>query len=186
MNSRVEGIVKGAVQVGQAVEKDGMIEVTLRMPIYGKNGIAPVMLDQANSTIKAKYASNDANQELETEPAKTPTPASTTLPQQIAFNVAGKSIDPSMFPVVLGADGKVQFDFAQIYKQTGQLPQIVKETKSVLKAFGANKAVELLDVVESGKGVLQLTGESQKKVSTWSKVGNTALTIGKTLLSIIL
>src|SRR5690606_37275715 len=38
--TRVEGLIKGAQQFGPAKELDGMIEVTMRMPIYGNDGIA--------------------------------------------------------------------------------------------------------------------------------------------------
>lgn len=54
--SRVDGLIKGAQQIGEPIEIDGLIEVTMRVPLYASNGLAPIVYSQM-----PQYAGNNKN-----------------------------------------------------------------------------------------------------------------------------
>ncbi|MDV7392081.1 hypothetical protein RZS08_12025, partial [Arthrospira platensis SPKY1] len=106
----------------------------------------------------------------------------------IVFNVQGNEVDPSMFPVILDDNGNVQFDFSTIIndiKGKGALPQYIQLTRDVLESFGNQKAVDVIDMVQSGKGAFKLTGNSKKRVF-WQRVGNVLKDVGTVLFRILI
>ena len=187
--SRVKGVVRGATQVGKPIEDNGTIKVTLQIPMYGQKGIANAVKDEAIKAVAKQYGKAEATNPFANpskEESNKPSASNESIPEKIAFNLQGQTFNPSMFPVVLDDKGNVQFDFSKYYQQTGKMPQIVKESKALMQMLGVKKGVEILDVVEAGKGVIKLTGDSQAKVSKWAKFGQGAWKVGKALLSIIL
>lgn len=182
--TRVEGFVKGAEQVGPAREKDGMIEVRLRMPIYGNKGIAgafePSDLAKAKSSNGYKTLGQNV-QQGEQQNFEDLIDGSNPF----VFNIMGQKIDPSMFPVVVDNEGNIQFDFSDLYEtKTGRFPQFVQLSKNVMDEIGFQKGVDVINLVQNGKGEFTLSNDNKKGVF-WQRLGNVARGIGRFLFSII-
>ena len=196
--SRVDGVIKNAVQIGEAVEKEGYIEVTMRIPLYEKNGLAPAIYDQVAKTTDAKKTTMNTVKQITSLPetttadgtgttADTASTTEITDLSKLAFNLNGKTYDPSMFPVVMDEKGNVVLDYSKIYDpKTGKFPKIVSAGKSLLEAFGAKKGVEVLDVIGSADGKITVDTSKVKNKINWTKIGSIASTIGKFALALVL
>lgn len=179
--SRVEGVVKGAKQIGEAVEKNGFIEVRLRMPIYGQESLANTMDDNILNQLKKKNGFVDANINSENENGE-----GIDGSNPILFNIENSDkIDPSMFPVIVDEQGKVLFDFSKIYKlKDGKFPQYLQMGKDILQSLGNQKGVDIINMIQTGTGQFQIPNKSSKKVF-WQKVGNIAQNVGAALFKLI-
>ena len=199
--SRVEGVVKGAQQIGEPVEQDGMVTVRLRMPIYASNGLAPAVVDNQKTAVNTDpLKATDPNKGTSgqtTAQTGTNTANNGALPhnaadlindgEKILFNLGGKKFNPSMFPVITDEKGNVLLDMKKIYDpNTGQFPKIVQASKDMLAALGNKKGVQIVDAVQNqmSTGKIVLTSASKSKIN-WSKIGSTAAQIGKILLMFI-
>lgn len=178
--SRVEGVVKGAEQVGPAREVNGMIEVTMRMPIYGQKGVAGVFEEEDLNNAKKR------NGYREVANALVPTGEDVIDGSKpFVFNIKGKQIDPSMFPVVVDDNGNIQFDFSTLYDtKTGKFPQYVQMSKRFMDDIGFQKGVDVIELVQNGKGEFKLSKNNKKGVF-WQKLGNVAKGLGKFLFNIV-
>ncbi|PKP23193.1 MAG: hypothetical protein CVU05_00505 [Bacteroidetes bacterium HGW-Bacteroidetes-21] len=173
--TRVDGVVKGAQQIGEAIEKDGMMEVTMRIPIYSAKGLAPVVYDNVPNATK-KSAMSEV-----TDVADALEAGDLGGAEGFVFNFNGKQIDPSMFPVVVGEDGNVLFDFYKLYDPTkGKFPQIMQTSREVFEQLGFSKGIQVLDVAESFNGKIQLDKVNAGKVN-WDKLGKFAQSASKVL-----
>lgn len=173
--TRVDGVVKGAQQVGEAIEKDGMMEVTMRIPIYSDKGLAPVVYDNVPNATKKSAIADVANV------AESLEAGDLGGAEGFVFNFNGKKIDPSMFPVVVDENGKVLFDFYKLYDPTkGKFPQIMQQSRQVFEQLGFSKGIKVLDVAESFNGKIQLDKINAGKVN-WDKIGKFAQSAGKVL-----
>lgn len=177
--TRVEGKIKGAKQVGIAIEKDGIIEVTVRMPLYSKNGIASIFGDKeiAQAQLKNGYTTNlmpqNSGSDILLDPNK-----------PLVFNLNGKMIDLSLFPVIVDDNGNVQFDFSKLINtKTGEFPKYLQLGKEIMKDLGYEQGVNVIDIIQSGKGEFKLPN---KKVGGkfWQTLGNIAKTTGKILFNL--
>lgn len=179
--SRVEGVVKGAKQIVVSIEKDGYIEVRLRMPIYGQESLANTMDDNILNQLKKKNGIVDANLSSETE-----TGEGVDGSKPILFNVEnGEKFDPSMFPIIVDDSGKVLFDFSKIYKlKDGKFPKYLQMGKDILQALGNQKGVDIINMIQTGKGQFQIPEKSSKRVF-WQKLGNIAQNVGAALFKLI-
>lgn len=181
--SRVEGVVKGAKQFGPAREENGAITVTLRMPLYDNtNGVTAGFTP--NGLQNARISANAADAYVDLVQAGAGVIDGS---KPIAFNVAGKKIDPSMFPVVFDENGKVLLDFSKIYEQTGNVPKILQAGKDLFNAAGFSKGADIIDLVEGkAKGTFTLADPAKKSKVNWGKIANVAGKVGKVLLNILL
>ena len=184
--SRVDGVIKNATQVGEAVEKDGYMEVTMRIPLYDQKGLAPVLYDQ----VVKKMSSTPTITPITSEPSATTDTAKTTEVtdmSNLVFNLNGKKYDPSMFPVVLDENNNVLLDYSKIYDpKKGVFPKIVSAGKSLLEALGLKKGVEVLNVIESADGKIKVDTSVVKNKINWAKIGKVAATIGKFAMALVL
>jgi hypothetical protein len=182
--TRVEGLVKGAEQVGQAREMNGMMEVTLRMPIYGKVGVASAIEnnDIAMAQKKMGLAPMSAMNAAENFSAGDEVVDGS---KPVVFTFKGKQIDPSMFPVIVDDKGNVKLDFSTLYDtKTGKFPQYVQLGKEVMQDLGLKKGVDIIELVQNAQGQFTIPQASKKK-AVWQKIGNVAQKIGKVLFSFI-
>ena len=192
--TRVDGLIKGAQQVGEPIERDGMIEVTMRIPLYSQNGLAPVVYSQMPQSInksKAAGVINDKSTDGTLNPGNPgsgkgdgETQTGTTqnnpgqdtrslLPEGLVFDFNGQQIDPALFPVVVDESGNLLLDLSNIYNpQEGEFPKLLQSTRTVFDGLGFKKGVEVLDVVNSEDGKIVLDGKSSKKFD-WGKLANT-------------
>ena len=179
--SKVDGVIKGAQQVGESIEKNGYIEVRLRMPLYGQKSLANTLDNTALRQIQAKNGlelSNLLNQAEIGEGIDGSNP--------IFFNIEnGETLDPSLFPIIVDDQGKVLFDFSKIYSlKEGKFPQYLQLGKDVMQALGNQKAVDIINMIQTGKGQFKIPEKSSKNVF-WRKVANIAQNVGSALFRII-
>lgn len=181
--SRVDGVIKNATQVGEAIEKEGYIEVTMRIPLYDQKGLAPVLYDQ----VVKKMNTMGTIKPITTIPEGDTTATEITDMSNLAFNLNGKKYDASMFPVVMDEKGNMLIDYSKIYDpKKGKFPKIISAGKTLLEAFGAKKGVEVLNVIESADGTIKVDTSKVKNKINWGKIGNIAATIGKFALALVL
>ena len=167
--SQVEGVVKGAKQYGEPVVTDNYVEITLRMPLYGRGGLAPIVHDKEERKQKPVI-----NPDEESEPADEDT--------QLALKVDGKDYNPEMFPKFVDEDGNLLLDLAQYYDPSkGEFPKYMKLGKDFLKAGNNKKGVEIIDAVQDAGGNLKINANDAPKLKKWantlSKIGKVAMTV---------
>ncbi len=96
--TKVEGVVKNAVSIGNPIEKDGMIEVTLGIKIYDEDGLASVIKKEMPPTNKANMQiSKDEKKEF-------------GKLKNLAIDLTGIEYEPGIFPRILDENGNVIFD----------------------------------------------------------------------------
>jgi len=194
--SKVEGVVKGAQMVGKPRIVDGEIEVTMRIPLYTNNGLAPAVVSELPEVPEGAKAPDTASNPgamvtmgvkggtaSETDIAAASAANNTTKP--LALRVAGK-FEPSMFPVIVSENGDVLLDSKKLYDPTkGKFPKILQTGKDVAEQTGFKKGVEVLDVVQdAATGHFKIASGNKSKVN-WKKIGQVAGKIGKFLLMLI-
>jgi hypothetical protein len=176
--SRVDGVIKGAVMVGEPREEWGMMVVRLQAPLYQENGLASAVYDAARpadltatstTPVKVGQVTKQEAEEL----------------GNVIFNLAGKKFDPALFPLIIDENNNVLLDLYKIYDpKTGNFPNILQTSRELMESFGLKKGVEIIDIVDAYDGKLVVNQETSKKVN-WEKVMKTAATIGKALLLLI-
>lgn len=206
VTTKVQGVIKGAYQVGEArTTADGAIEVTMRVPLYAKNGIASAVIDEVPKTIAEqaatmrKAAGTMENQSgnvaaKTTSPATAPTKTNTNTTsaltsesgKPIVFTMNGKTIDPSMFPVIFDQNGEIALDMSKLYDPNkGQFPKILQASKELLKNTGFKKGVEIIDLIQDkATGQLKLSDLNKSKIN-WARIGKTAGKIASFLLMLV-
>lgn len=176
--TRIDGVIKGAQMVGDAIEKDGMMEVKMRVPMYQRNGLASAIYNDIPPQTKIAELSPVASEVLAPEVQNQDLSG-------LAFKLNGKTFDPSMFPVVVDENGKLVFDFSKIYDPAkGDFPKIFGATETLFNEFGLNKGVEYLNILRTEPGKIILDNKNIKKVN-WGKIAKTAGAIGKFIMMFI-
>ena len=211
VTTKVDGVIKGAYMVGNPrTTPDGAVEVTMRVPLYAKNGIASAVIEEVPATIQehskqiqmasggsealseagplqptAPAASNAKQANVKTAVSKTNT-LTTEAGKPIVFNLEGKAMDPSMFPVIFDQKGEVALDMSKLYDPNkGQFPKILQSSKDVMKNANFKKGVEIIDLIQNkATGQLQLADTNKAKIN-WGKIGNVAGKVASFLLLLI-
>ena len=182
ITTRVEGIVKGAQMIGSPVERDGIVEVTLRMPLYEPNGLAPAVYD---STPARPIVVDDSQMDPNAKPDTSMMRNGKVPERGLAFNLAGKIIDPALFPVVVDENNNVLLDMKQFYDpKKGSFPKILRTTKELMQAAGFKKGVEIIDVIDAENGTIKISNTQKSKIP-WAKILDVAKKVGKFLLLLL-
>lgn len=103
--TRVDGIIRGAVQTGEPREEDGLMVVTMEIPLYGQNGIAPPLAEEfrkALSPTRKIELSPDEKQALESISG-------------IIFDLTETDIQPELFPTLVDPAGNVLLELLRYY-----------------------------------------------------------------------
>lgn len=181
--SQVDGVIKNAQIIGEPVEKDGYIEVTMRVPLYDKGGVAPAIYK--NLEQKSKKATM----------GKTTIPFETGNSEEIkteditdmVFNFNGKEYSPSMFPIIMDENNNILLDYSKYFDpKTGKFPKIVSASKDIINTIGSKKGAQIIDVLESFDGTIKIDNSKIAKKINWQKIGKVATTVGKIAMSLIL
>lgn len=193
ISSRIEGVVKGATQVGNAVVVDGLVEVTMRIPMYSANGLAPVLADSLEKIIAKETGASSGPATTPTEAStvdtskKSSSPVTANVPdagidltkKPFVFNLNGKKLDPALFPIITDSTGNLVLDLSKFYDpKKGKFPQYLQLGKDALKAVGFKKGVEVIDIVQNSNGKFVISDKVKKKFN-WDKLGKIATKIGK-------
>ncbi|WP_367391669.1 hypothetical protein [Lewinella sp. LCG006] len=207
ITAKVEGDVVGARQVGSAIVEDGAVVVRVRMPLYGAGSLADLVIDEVKAKNKTTGTASSipepepTPEELEeftttvfkTLPTATSeggkivlerpadgTPVKEVRIPKIAFDFKGAKIDPALFPVIVDQDGAVLFDFSELYEKVNrEYGLYLNLAREVLDQLQAQKGVEIIEAVQTSRGVFQVRiDESTKKGRFWKGV----LRVGKKVL----
>lgn len=182
--TRVEGVVRGAQMVGEPVEKQGFVEVTLRMPLYAQGGLAPTLHQEASQLANSYKTAADYTVPI-AQVLGSNRAGSNGIPAGIAFQFNGKKIDPSMFPLIVDEKGNLVFDLTKMYDpKTGLFPQILQTTKDIFDAAGYQKGMEVINVIDSFDGKIVVSQKDAKKIN-WGKIGKIAASVGSILLAVL-
>jgi hypothetical protein len=178
--SRIDGVIKGAQMVGEAVVTKNSVKVTMRVPIYdSQRGIAPVI--QQNMIEKNPQLSDMMNKNM--------------LQNQdineeefpfFALDMKGQTFTPSMFPKIVDGEGNVLIDFATIYNseigefpQFFQIPQLIKDGKYA-------EAITTIPGLVDKDGNIKINTGHNDKVKNWTKkITNFVGKFGPLLISLI-
>ena len=175
--TRVDGIIKGAQIIGEPIEKDGSIELRMRVPLYETNGIASAVYDKVPQ-LKSVNTVNDVISQV-------PPEIKDQVLEGLAFNLNGKKFDPSMFPVIVDENNNLVLDLSKLYDpKSGKFPQILSTTEEVFKEVGFDKGLQMINVLKTETGKMVIDNASLKKIN-WGKIGETVAKIGKFLLMLI-
>jgi hypothetical protein len=175
--TRVDGLIKGAEQIGQPVEKDGFVEVRMRVPLEGTKGLAGAVADaarqmnSANARVSApELAGNVANAIDGSKP--------------LVFNLAGQKISPSMFPMILDEAGNMGLDLSRIYDAAnGNLPKYIQAGEDIIKKVTEGNVADVIDLVVGRNGMLQVAPTNKRKIN-WGKIASVAATVGKFIMTL--
>lgn len=181
--TQIDGVLKNAQMIGEEVEKDGIIEVRMRVPIYEQNGLA--------SALHRKVAEKGQKATMGMSEIKFPegNPEEMKIEDisDLVFNFNGKEYSPSMFPIVLDENNNVLLDFSKYYDpETGKFPKLLSGSKEILEAVGSKKGAQIIDVIESFDGKIKIDNSKISKKINWQKIGRVATSIGKIAVSLIL
>jgi hypothetical protein len=176
--SRVDGVIKNAQVQGEAVEKDGLIEITLRIPMYENDGLAPVVVDALSANQNQKSAP--------VESSSATTSAGVNELKELVFDFKGKQFDPTMFPVILDENNQILLDLSKIYDpKSGKFPKIISASKELLKTIDFKEGQQVVEVLESFNGKIKVDNSKLLGKVNWGKVGKVAGTVGKFLLTLL-
>lgn len=191
ISTSVQGIIRGARQVGKAKVVEGAVIVKMRVPLYDENGLGPVVVKGME-----EHEAAHPEQKAEVSPLVGGTQASLGNSlvasngvagegmKNVAFNLLNGKLNPQMFPVVYDKEGKVVFDLKKIYDPSkGQFPKLLQAGKEIMGAAGFSKGTEVIDIIQQSDGKFVLA--DTQKSSTWQKIGNIAATVGKFLLMLL-
>ena len=118
INSKVEGLVKGAQQVKTEYMSDGTVEVTLRMPLYGGVLAQTIMpLAIAKQPAPPEPAPAAPAPVVETPVAPVPAPAGPAAYTGMVVDARGVQARPAMSPRVFDEDGKEVYGSANVDRE---------------------------------------------------------------------
>lgn len=175
--TRIEGIIKGAQPFGEPIEKDGIIEIRLRMPLYEQNGLASAVYNEASQLpiLQQRAFGIDAHTTSE----------NVANLNGLVFMMNGKQIDPALFPIIVDQNGRILLDMTKVYDpKSGKFPKILSSSKEILQELNLKKGVEFVEIIESYNGKLVVDPKSVKKIN-WEKIQKGLATAGRVLQFIL-
>jgi hypothetical protein len=164
VKTKVDGVIKNAQMIGDAVESNGIITITMRVPLY-ENGVADAVIDNVE---RNKPNTQDAKSNLEATP--------------IAIQVNG-NYKPNLFPKLTDEQNKVLIDLAESYGlPANKLPDIFKVAKETTDKLKGKSGVEIVEVIQDQAGNLVLDTKNKARLEKWKKILTTGFKISRTIL----
>jgi hypothetical protein len=165
--SRLDGICKGAEMLGEPVIKNGIVEVTMQIPIYKPANNSKDTASIA-SLIQKKYS------------ASPPLNKNSNSPNNITFS------GPSLLPTIVDESGNIVVDYTKyIDPKSGKFPKYMNFSKEVLSELQLKEGVDIIDAVQANDGTIKIDTGQIDKVAKWAKIGKTALKVGKFIMLLI-
>jgi len=173
--SKVDGVIKGAVQVGEPRETgDGRVEVTMEVPVYGPSGLAGPLVDEV----------------LKSRPPRLPATALSPQDQDmvrassgVVFDISGGGIEPQMFPALLDSSGNVLLDMIRYYQSAGpdafKRFQYIQSIEDVLGNPDLRANPTVIKIVKAVKDGWVVAQKDIKKVSWLQRALDVLLKAGK-------
>lgn len=201
IEAEVKGVVKGARTVATQEEADA-VTVTVRMPLAGVDGLAPILIDDVlkkpdpiPDTPPAKPApptklppvDGGGDEAKPAPPSGDPAPGTGFVPDdapQFVLDFKGQKFDPRLFPVIVDEQGNVVFDYAKVYAQYGgQIATYVDLSKKLAEDLNWRKGVEIIEAVQDPNGKIRVDTAKHPKLNNFLKK---AWTVGKVALPVLL
>lgn len=175
--TRVDGVVRGARPLGEPIERNGLVEVTLEIPIYDSTGLAPAVFDPSKFLPHGGELTQEALQSLQAVGG-------------IVIDASGTDIEPNIFPRFVDEDGNVIFDPGSYYSPSDprwaqMLRYVQSKGPGVLKSLGVSEDTWIIKVLGTKDGDLVI-GEENKEKLQWLQDGlKILLKLGKVVLMAI-
>ncbi len=162
ITSSVEGIVKGVRVYGQPVITKDAVEVTVRMPLYDKNGLAPV--------VKRQLDSQNPVSPVQINPVSLNNPGIQDSLSQFVLNFTDGQFNPALFPVITDQNGQLLLNLSQYYDPIkGKFPPYIKLGKELFKDLKFQNGVQILDAIQDFDGSIKINTDAQPKAKKWLK-----------------
>ncbi|MEM5854370.1 MAG: hypothetical protein ABIM76_07280 [candidate division WOR-3 bacterium] len=171
--TRIDGVIKGAREVGEPVEKNGIIEVELEIPLY--DSIAPIVQPKP-ITVSPQVLSESEKKLVETYSA-------------FIIDATKTDAKPGLFPRIVDEKGNVIFDFSEYYdSKNPKFKEVIKYVGSVEELLNdpvirSNPFV--IKVKRANSSDLVVDEEASKKVNWLKKSFNFLLKTGKLLILLL-
>lgn len=200
IRARVDGVLKNAQVVnGPAVNQFGLMEVTMRVPLYEGAGLASAVIEK-----KAKKGDDDSDDDEGEEDAeeeameegesndrkkkgdkkKGPSEEDLELLENLVFEVTDGKIDPSLFPKITDIDGNTLLNLMDAYdSKNGRFPRIVRKNKDLIDQIKDNPKAKVVELIQDEGGNLVADGKGREILE---RVKNTTVDILGMAKSIIL
>jgi hypothetical protein len=196
VRTQVQGVVRGARRIGEARRDGDMVEVLVRLPLYG--AIAPIIhpmlpdappvdprrtYDEAETVTPADISADLRHSDPDDQAAAGGNDSPKVKPQYILHFKDGK-FDPSLFPVLVDEKGNVILDMSKLYQHLP--PDVLKYvdlSKDLMDVFNFPEGVELIEAIQRGDGTITVKTDKNKKFNKFLK---DAVRVGKVLLPIAL
>lgn len=184
IKTKVEGTVKFARQVASKTSDDG-VTVTVRMPLGGTSGLAPILIDdviqKGNKMGDPKSApvgsADDRSDSNKVDPVKDSLPS-------FVLDFRGKDFDPRLFPVIVDENGNIVFDYSKIYsKYKGDIAKYVDLSKKIAQDLNWKKGLDIIEAVQDPNGQIQIDTKKHPKLNNFLKK---AWSVGKVALPLVL
>ncbi|MCX6258353.1 MAG: hypothetical protein NTW49_10730 [Bacteroidia bacterium] len=188
--TRVVGVIKGAVLVGEPRVEKEKITVKMRVPLYQPDGLAPIFKTIVDKTAAEELENVNNSAQVQSSPDNSQVIAGGINPDQMTqliIDLKGNKPEPGMFPVLTDNEGKVVLDFSKFYDpSTGNFPKYMTLSKDVLNVMGQSKTACYIEALQQSQGKFMLSDAlSVEKISKWKKAGKWALTLAKLALLFI-
>jgi hypothetical protein len=199
IRARVDGVLKNAQVVeGPALNSFGLMEVTMRVPLYEGSGLASAVIekkgkkgDEDDESDEEYEDEEDAEEEDESsdrkrkgDKKKGPSEEDLELLENLVFEVTDGKIDPSLFPKITDIDGNTLLNLMDAYDgKGGRFPRIVRKNKDLIDQIKDNPKAKVVELIQDEGGNLVADGKGREILE---RVKNTTVDILGMAKSIIL
>lgn len=176
VTTRIDGVIKGAIIVGEPRETpDGMVEVTMEVPMYDAGGIAPPVANQLASRLPVTARAALSQADIRRAQALS----------GVVFDLTRVNAQPQMFPTIIDVTGDTLLDMAKLYRALGpegfKRLRYVNGMADILSDRNLMKNPSLINVVSAGEKGWMVAREDTQKVTWVDKTLQILLGVGKTL-----
>lgn len=173
VQTRLDGVLKGARTVGEPKIADGAVEVTVRVPIYERTGIAPIIQQELNKKSGGEPSGDNTRVDISTEQAQ----ALTDSLSKYVLNFQDGNFLPTMFPTIKGND--VSVDLSKLYDPIkGKFPPYLQLTEQMFKDLQFKQGVKVIDAIQDFDGTIKVDTKKQPNAGKWLQwlkaIGTTA------------
>lgn len=198
IRAKVDGVLKNAQVIeGPALNAFGLMEVTMRVPLYEGSGLAAAVIESAsNEGNEGSDEEEDTGEEEDTveeatsdrkrkgDKRKGPKSEDLEMLENLVFEVSGGKIDPSLFPKITDIDGNTLLDLMDTYdSKSGRFPRIIRKNKDLIDQIKDNPKAKVVELIQDEAGNLVANGKGREIME---RVKNTTVDILGMAKSIIL
>lgn len=193
IQTKVDGILKNAQIVeGPKMNDFGLMEVTMRVPIYSNTGLASAVYQKkpqealASGFETEKVGKKEVSSKKSKKEIRSIQDERTELEaiEDIIFQVTEGQFTPSVFPRIADAEGNTLMDLMDAYNiNQDNLPKILKNNPKLIEKLKSNPKSTLVELVQDEGGNLIAKGNGKEVLE---KIKNTGLDILKIAKSVIL